>query len=238
MKSSLRIGNINHVPISLHWTFLLLIGWIITVNFLEGFTASGIVWSLLLMIFILASILLHELGHAFMSNYYNIRIHAIVLSPVGSISKVPLQSKKPVREILILLSGPVVNLVIAGLLIIFIHPFRAYWADAENIGAANAGNFLFQLVIINLSLGIVNLLPVFPMDGGGVFFLLANKKLSKLASLRIVNITSQIIAFTLMIFGLIAMHILFMMLGLFILTLIYTEDYYWPPKNEYHHLHI
>lgn len=64
MRKALKIIGIKGFSLSIHWTFLLLFGWVILVNWRSGSDPHRIGWSALFMLGFLASVILHELGHA------------------------------------------------------------------------------------------------------------------------------------------------------------------------------
>ena len=139
-----------------HWTFVVLV-------------ALFLFWMhpvLLLMLF--GSVFLHELGHCVVAQRYGIRVLDITLWPLGGMARMSHMPEKPAVEGWIAAAGPLVNLalVLLGLALMAVLP-----ADGAGMfGILNAGQrsigVLPSLVEINLILGIFNLVPAFPMDGG------------------------------------------------------------------------
>ncbi|MFT7669896.1 MAG: Zn-dependent protease [Planctomycetota bacterium] len=100
-------------------------------------------------------VLLHELGHSLVAKHFGIRVSRINLWPLGGVAwmeEIPEDSK---IEGLIAVAGPAVNLVLA----LFASPFLLIPAAAPLAAA---------FIQVNLMLGIFNLVPAFPMDGGRV----------------------------------------------------------------------
>jgi Zn-dependent protease/predicted transcriptional regulator len=234
MKTVFNIGRIFGISVSFHWTFLLLILWIAMIDFMAGIYPAEIVWTFILVIFILFSIIAHEAGHALMAYYFGIRATGVILLPVGGVASIPSLPKKPVQEILITLAGPAVNLAIAAFLLLFIRPFHAYWIDSENIGVVNAGNFIFQLLIINLSLGLFNLVPAFPLDGGRILRIVLAFNMNIVKATRVASILSLIIGSLMIILGFVIVHVLPILVGLFILFASRAEEYYLQLKTIAH----
>ena len=234
MKTVFNVGRIFGISISFHWTFLLLIFWIALIDFMAGIYPAEIVWTFILLIFILLSIFAHEAGHALMAYYFGIRATGVILLPVGGVASIPSLPKKPVQEILITLAGPAVNLLIGALLLLFIRPFNAYWIDSENIGVVNAGNFIFQLLIINLSLGLFNLVPAFPLDGGRILRIILAFNMNIVKATRVASIISLIIGALLIVLGFVIVHVLPILIGLFILFASRAEEYYLQLKTIAH----
>jgi Zn-dependent protease/predicted transcriptional regulator len=234
MKTVFNIGRVFGISISLHWTFLLLIFWIALLDFMSGIRPEEIVWTFILVVSILLSILAHEAGHALVAYYFGIRATGVILLPAGGVASIPSLPKKPIQEILITLAGPAVNLVIAAILLLFIHPYSAYWIDSENIGVVNAGNFIFQLQVINLSLFFFNLVPAFPMDGGRILRIILASNMNIVKATRIASMLSLIIGSLLIILGFVIVHVVPVLIGLFILFASRAEEYYLQLKTIAH----
>jgi len=225
MKYAVKLGNEKKFVISFHWTFLPLIVWMIIVNLLTGITTEGIFWSLLLFVSIIASLILHELGHAVVAAYFNVQASSTVLFPFGGISNIPVHLNQTWKYILISLAGPIVNIIVGILLLSFIQPYHAYWTEPRNIGNVDHGNFIFQLQVINLSLGLFNLIPVFPMDGGRVVEMIFSNKMNSQKANRIERVISIVVASVMMAFGIWRLLPIAFLLGLYILITFRSDNY-------------
>jgi Zn-dependent protease len=133
---------------------------------------------------------------------------------------------------MMLAAGPLANLGIAAFLFLFLHPYKAYWDEPENIGVAYAGNFLFQLQFINLSLGLLNLLPAFPMDGGRALDALIENKYSIPKAKKIVMLTSLCIALVFFAAGIVYLNYPLLMIAFFILITARQGKYYHTVQSE------
>jgi stage IV sporulation protein FB len=123
---------------------------------------------------LLASLILHECAHLFTARFLGGDILEIVIWPLGGLG--PLEPGYQHRSPLwIALSGPVSNLLVAtacmyplsvdGQLGQLLNPFGTYIPDAD----ASLGDTIIQMLfLVNWSLGLVNLVPVIPMDGGQI----------------------------------------------------------------------
>jgi Zn-dependent protease len=232
MKYTFQAGNFRRIRLSVHWTFVLVIIWFLIVNLFSGTSASSWIWSLIMIISLLASILAHDIAQALAGTFFDIEISRLILLPIGGLPSISRKPKRAWQELLMLAAGPAANLIIAGLLSIFLRPYQAYWDEPENIGVLYGGNFLFQLQFINLSLGLLNLLPVFPMDGGRILDSLLEKKYKTEKSVRIVNMISIITALVFIITGIINMKISVLLIGFFIIFTIPLGKYYHPIKKK------
>jgi len=148
----MRIFTYRNIPIILHPSFIILaVGFVVVSGILHGPAIAAI--SGLLGALLFGSVLLHELGHALVAKHYNIDTHSIVLLPIGGMAMISKEPDEPRAEIYIALAGPAVNVVI------FLP-----CAVAAYLGIPLA----YELAVLNLAMGIFNLLPAFPMDGGRV----------------------------------------------------------------------
>ncbi len=127
---------------------------------------------------------------------------------------------------MMLAAGPLANLGIAAVLLLFLNPYKAYWDEPENTGVAYAGNFLFQLQFINLSLGLLNLLPAFPMDGGRALDALIENKYSVQKAKKIVMLTSLCIAVVFFAAGIVYKNYKLLMIALLIMINARQGKYY------------
>ena len=162
---SWRIGSIAGVAIYIHATFVLLLVWIAMSHLGAGHGLAIAVQGLLLVVCVFAIIVLHELGHALVARRFGIATRDITLYPIGGAARLERMPERPGQELLVAIAGPAVNAVLAlaiyaGLRI----AGEAVSTDPLTVGAG----FAVQLMWINISLGLFNLLPAFPMDGGRV----------------------------------------------------------------------
>lgn len=168
MKGSFKLGTIAGIGVFVHWTFSILIAFIIFSNYRAGHSAEQILWSLAFIISIFFTVFLHELGHALAAKRYNIKTKDITLLPIGGLARLESIPEKPKEELVVALAGPAVNIGLAVLTGLFITI-----PDAENLtpqltAGVNASNFLLNFFIVNIWLALFNLIPAFPMDGGRV----------------------------------------------------------------------
>ncbi len=162
MRWSLKIGRVSGIGLYLHITLLLLLALIAYTGFAD-LGARGAVWSLALVVAILACIMLHELGHSLVAQRLGMQVKSITLLPIGGVAALKGFPEKPWQEIVITLAGPMVNLVIAVLLLPFTGvPRQLFFLSIPY----NLPSFLQTLVAANLTLFVFNFIPAFPMDGG------------------------------------------------------------------------
>jgi Zn-dependent protease len=194
MKGSIRLGRVAGIGIYLHWTFAILILFIVFSNYRKGYDAAQIIWAVVFVLSIFVTVLLHEMGHALAAKRYHIKTRDITLLPIGGLARLEKLPEKPSEELVVALAGPAVNValaIITGLVIRF--PETSEMNDLLS-GGVNAGNFLFNFFVVNLWLAIFNLIPAFPMDGGRVLRALLSMKMQRHVATRIAARIGQLLA--------------------------------------------
>lgn len=120
------------------------------------------------------SILLHELGHAFVAIRNGIGISGIQLWIFGGMARMDRESDSPATEFKVAIAGPLVTLAIVvaltavGLAAVGWGEFREAALVESNAGASGVMAMIAWLASINLLVLVFNLLPAFPMDGGRI----------------------------------------------------------------------
>ena len=109
---------------------------------------------------LLLSIVLHETAHSLIARLYGIEIRGITLFIFGGVAEMPDEPRSPRGEFLMALAGPSISLVLAGLL------FTLYSAANSLPGLQAVAGVLWYLGLLNATLGLFNLVPAFPLDGG------------------------------------------------------------------------
>lgn len=147
-QGTLRIGRIFGIDIELHWLFIILI-----MIFLVWNVAFGIIW-----IILFGCVLIHELSHSVTALRNNVKVSRIVLLPIGGASMIDDINVNPSVEFNIAIAGPAMSFLLGGIfgvMVLFMPPgFPTFFVQ-----------FLF---LINILLGVFNIIPAFPMDGGRV----------------------------------------------------------------------
>ncbi len=163
---AVRIGRLLGVELAVHPSWLV-IAFLITYSLaVRQFPAEfphwpgGLYWAVAAATSLLffASVLAHELSHAVVARRFHLRVSSITLFIFGGAANLEEEPKRPRDEALIAAAGPISSLVIGGLLLL------ADSALGEAGGPLDA--LLSWLGYINISLGLFNLIPGFPMDGG------------------------------------------------------------------------
>ncbi len=164
---SIRLGKIFGIPVGVDYSWflvLILFTWTFAVSYYPSefknwstveYWVVGAVTALMLF----GSVLLHELGHSWVALRYKIPVRNITLFIFGGISQISKEPVSAISEFWITIAGPIVSFVLAGLfsLLTFI-----------TSGFVPLLAIVKYLAYINLLLGLFNLIPGFPLDGGGV----------------------------------------------------------------------
>jgi Zn-dependent protease len=166
-RHTIPLGRILGIPIGLDYSWFLifaLITWSMAVGY---YPAAYKNWPAVqywivaaaTAIMLFASVLLHELGHSAVAMYYKIRVRSITLYIFGGISQIETDPTTATSQFWISITGPAVSFALAG----FFFLLRSLLTAVEPLMALGT-----YLVYINIVLGVFNLIPGFPLDGGGV----------------------------------------------------------------------
>jgi Zn-dependent protease/CBS domain-containing protein len=167
---SIPVGRLFGIEIRIHLTFVFLL---VFLFFTEAATPDATAALRVLGLFgiVFGSVVVHELGHALVARGSGIPAKGIILLPIGGVTILdeahaipdPINAWK--RDIRIAVAGPLVNLCIAGLsALILLAAIPNFSLVARPLLHSNA--LLRSIVWWNLYLGLFNLLPAYPMDGG------------------------------------------------------------------------
>jgi Zn-dependent protease len=172
IKRSYLLTRVMGIPVRVHITLLILL---IIAAFNYKF------WGVVYMVGLFASVALHELGHSWVAIRKGCRVREIMLLPIGGVAKMESLPTRPMDEFLIAVAGPLTSLALAGIFLLL-----------------GSTGFLVMLFIslsgINLMLGLFNLLPSFPMDGGRIFRAFMTPKIGRLKATELAARIGRILA--------------------------------------------
>jgi Zn-dependent protease len=202
-KWSLYLGDFSGIKVYIHWTFLILVGWIFLLHAQRGNGWLAGLGGVAFILALFACVVLHEFGHALTAKRYHIQTRDITLYPIGGIARLDSLPQKPGQELLVALAGPAANLVIAGLLWLYMHSFGTLpdWSVLENADQKQNLPFVFNLFAANIILAVFNLVPAFPMDGGRVLRALLAFNMDRTKATRIAAGIGQFLAILFVFFG-------------------------------------
>jgi len=192
MKWSWKVAEVAGIGIYIHWTFLILVAWVLVVEASQGGSMATALWGVALVLAVFACVVLHELGHALTAKRYGILTRDITLLPIGGVARLERIPEEPRQELWVALAGPAVNGVIAVGLIAVIYAMEGLAPFSRF--ALVGGHFLVNLAFANVILGAFNLLPAFPMDGGRVLRALLAERMDYVRATQIAANVGQAMA--------------------------------------------
>ncbi|MEA3560746.1 MAG: site-2 protease family protein [Candidatus Omnitrophota bacterium] len=187
MKGAVRMFDVFGISIKIHWTFFILplfAGYALTLQCGPGCGARAVF--LILSLFFI--VVCHELSHSLQAKKYGVRVKDITLLPIGGVASMESIPDNPRQEFAIAISGPLFNFILAAVVYLPVYfllgreiLFRI--PVMENLQSW-PGTFA-SIFWLNLILGIFNLLPAFPMDGGRIFRAFLAQQMNYLKATRI-----------------------------------------------------
>lgn len=184
---SFNLFRIRGIQLAVHSSFVLLLAYIAYQGWQAG-QLTGLIWSLLTILAFFACVVAHELGHSFAARHYGVGVHRILLMPIGGMAEFDSIPREPSKELVITFAGPAVNFVIAALLWwpVTRFPNQIYYYSFQGL--------VYQLLYANVVMGIFNLAPVFPMDGGRILRALLATKFTYLRATYWASMIGKVLA--------------------------------------------
>ncbi len=167
MGWSIKVGQIFGIDIKVHLTFLLILVW----GALNYGGSAGPLYGLFVTLGLFALVLLHELGHSVAALGYGIPVKDITLLPIGGLARLERMPEKPLHELVVALAGPLVNVVLAVMLLPLVAILAIFQGEPFSLRMLMQPGllgFLTFLLSANISLAVFNMIPAFPLDGGRV----------------------------------------------------------------------
>lgn len=227
MQGALKIFTLARIPVYVHWSFSLLVFFLIYYGWYAQMDGISFLIFLVLFSGLFFSVILHEYGHALTARYYGVKTKDIILLPIGGLARLENLPKKPLQEFVVAAAGPVVNLLIAGLLGIIL--WFEYNGEIGRIFSTR-GTLILRwhrvvpmLFVLNLSLAIMNLIPAFPLDGGRMLRATLAIKLERLKATQIASYLGQGFSIFLVGYGVYRQDFTSMLLGVFLFSMARKE---------------
>jgi Zn-dependent protease/CBS domain-containing protein len=178
MKASFRLFRIAGIEIGVHYTWvfaLALIAWSLADGFFPDaypgwdtstYWVTGVVSALLLFV----CVLVHELAHSLLATRFGYPVAGITLFIFGGVSQIRAEAEEPRHEFLIAAVGPAMSIVLSFIFWLIAGRPDLFWLIGGDTdpGRTPASAVIGYLAFINLLLGLFNLIPGFPLDGGRV----------------------------------------------------------------------
>jgi Zn-dependent protease len=147
------------VFISPYWIVIAALYVVLYANNFRGALGDGAGKYLLAAVFVILlylSVLVHELSHSIVARGYGLPVRRIVLYPLGGVSEIDKEPETPLREFCVSAAGPALSLVLAGI----------GWGLTNVFVTGWSGELVWQLLWVNIIVGVFNLAPGLPLDGG------------------------------------------------------------------------
>jgi len=165
LKGAWKIGTIMGIPIRVHFSWLIafgLITWLLSSRYFPQATpelpfVSYWINGALAALLLFASVAFHELAHSYVAQKYRLTIESITLFIFGGVAQLKGDPPHPRAEFWVAIAGPFSSFLLSAFFFIL----------AMNTAGGTKALFAY-LTKINLILGVFNLIPGFPMDGGRV----------------------------------------------------------------------
>ena len=180
MGTSITLFKIFGIDLKVHWSFILILAWgaFIYSSGPAG-PVVGALYGVVVILFLFVCVVLHELGHAVTAKYFHVKVPTITLLPIGGVAQLERMPDKPLQEFLIAVAGPLVNFVLALLLLPVAAIVVGLSVSNGSMGSGfmdlvgqmqvpSLSGLILYLTVTNVVLGLFNLLPAFPMDGGRI----------------------------------------------------------------------
>jgi Zn-dependent protease len=161
-RFSVRLGRVLGIELRLHASWFLVFGlvvWATTTEFGELYprrsTAMHVAMGLVTGLAFFVCLTAHELAHSAVARRFDVQVRSITLFLFGGVAEIRGELRTPATEFAVALVGPAVSILLGG----------AFGLAAERAEGVVAG-VLLTLALVNLGVGVFNLVPGLPLDGG------------------------------------------------------------------------
>jgi Zn-dependent protease len=209
MRYSFKIGSVWGIPIELHITFILLIAAVFVLSYPQFYL-------FFILLFLFLFVVFHELAHSIIARHYGIKVRKIILYPIGGVSEIEEIPDNPSQEWRMAVAGPLTSLVL-GVTLLVVSLVISPQLISKIVAFGVTGNLLFDLATLNIFLGLFNLIPAFPMDGGRVFRALLAERMKYSDATRYAVYIGKIFGIVMVVLGfLIPSYFLLILVGIFV----------------------
>jgi Zn-dependent protease len=169
MKSNIKLGRIFGIEVGIHYSWFI-IAFLIAYSLRDQFSRDYKAWSdgqawgaaIITAILFFVCLLAHEMAHSLMARAHKLPVRRITLFALGGVSVIEKESPNARTEFLVAIVGPITSVVIG---VLMLGTVKGLGGTGENSPVLDV---LQWLGWINISLGVFNMLPGYPLDGGRV----------------------------------------------------------------------
>ncbi|GBE95552.1 site-2 protease family protein [Nostoc cycadae] len=166
MNGTIRVGNLFGIPFYIHPSWFLVLG-LVTWSYSSGLSAQfpqlsgglALLLGLMTALLLFGSVVAHELGHSFVALRQGIDVKSITLFIFGGLANLEKESNTPAGAFWIAIAGPLVSLLLCGIVTIL---------GVTTAVSGPLAAILGVLASVNLALALFNLIPGLPLDGGNI----------------------------------------------------------------------
>ena len=229
-RTGFELGRIGGMRIRADVSFLLVLpflAWMLTRSFGDAARAAGLApeqvpgprwaWGLGLAVGLFGSVLLHELAHCWMLIRGGGQVGSITLFMIGGVTEMTAPPRDPRHEAGVALAGPALSLML-GAAAVVLSPL------ALRLGDPGASFALFYLGQMNVGLGVFNLLPAFPMDGGRILRAVLARRRSAVEATRIAARLGKVFAAIFAALGLVTVNLILLLVAFFVFVGAQAEE--------------
>jgi Zn-dependent protease/CBS domain-containing protein len=220
--TSFQLVKVRGIPVRIHFSLLLILP---LLAFLFGnqlgiaaeaaqvpperLGGSPALWGLGVAVALFLSVLLHEFAHVWWAIRSGGSVKDVTLMMIGGVSRIDRPPARPRDEAIMAAMGPLTSLLLGA-------GFLFLWAALAPLQSWNLRMLVFYVGQLNIILGIFNLLPAFPMDGGRIVRAVLVPRLGKAKATRIASTIGRGFAILFALLGALSFNILLMVVGVFI----------------------
>jgi Zn-dependent protease len=225
MNNAIRLFKIRGIEIKMHFTFPLILIWAgLSFGLFQNGGVEGAVYGVVVTSLVFAIVVLHELGHSAAAQYYHVPVKQIVLLPIGGVAQLEEIPEDPKKELVIAIAGPLVNFALAILLALAAPLLGqsissgSLLALPELLGKLTFPSIFGYIFTTNLFIGLFNLIPAYPMDGGRILRALLASRLSYGRATAAAVLIGQILSWGFGLWGFLSGNFFLIILAFFIYT--------------------
>ncbi|HEX5417856.1 MAG TPA: site-2 protease family protein [Chloroflexota bacterium] len=222
MSWSMTLFRVAGIPVKVHLTFVLILIWAAAVwAIAPGASEVDAFIGVIAVLALFGCVVLHELAHSLVALRFGARVRDILLLPIGGVSRIEAMPGRAGQELLVALVGPLVSLALAfvWLVVAAVVAPRTLTLSVALLYPPVGNRWLAlpaYLAMANLILGVFNLLPAFPMDGGRVLRALLAMRLGRRQGTAIAVTIGQGMALLLGVAGFWSGNLILILLAIFI----------------------
>lgn len=170
MEDTVRLGRILGIPVGMHWSVLAIVAlmiWALATGWLpqrlpDSSQAARYAAATVAAVALFGSLLAHELAHALLARHHGVQVEGITLWLLGGMARLHPTHDDPQVELRVAVVGPMTSLALAAVA-------GGLWLVLQGAALALAAEVMLWLALVNAILGVFNLVPAFPLDGGRAY---------------------------------------------------------------------